>query len=46
MDDMDWNEIKAKPKGKKKEDAAAKAGVAKQQFGGKKKGGKLQAGPV
>ena len=46
MDDMDWNEIKAKPKKKTAEAKAAAAGIHKQVFGGKKKGGKLQAGPV
>ena len=46
MDDMDWNEVKAKPKKKSAEAKAAAAGIHKQEFGGKKKGGKLQAGPV
>ena len=41
MDDLDWNEVKAKPKKQSKEAKAAAAGIAKQQFGGKKKGGKL-----
>ena len=43
---MDWNEIKAKPKVKSAEAKAAASGIHKQVYGGRKKGGKLQAGPV
>ena len=46
MDDLEWNEVKAKPKKKSAAQIEQQKGIQKQQFGGKKKGGKLQAGPV
>ena len=45
MDDLDWNEVKAKPKKQSKQAKDEKAGIQKMEYGGKKKG-KLVAGPV